>query len=275
MLLGCDLTAQVPDVIAILRNEEATAFNQDPLGIQATMVSSVNVSNPERYMIMGHCDATESRQLGWSISPDGLIRTDQHMCISTLWPMFEAVLSPCNASDIRQQWIYNVSRGNLVTKQQFAEQPACLMTSFAHAMRGSSVSVAICRANGPHWGVTKAGQLTTAAGSNETLSREGKQPATCVVRTDQTPIEAALGIGQLQVFAGRITDGFGAALVNVDTVAAHNITLSWERDLGLSPSKQIKVRDVYRRKDLGTFSNEFAASVEPHDTVLLRLEEVV
>ena len=34
-LLGCDLTQQVPVVADMLRNAEATAFNQDALGIQA------------------------------------------------------------------------------------------------------------------------------------------------------------------------------------------------------------------------------------------------
>ena len=135
MLLGCDLNAQVPEVIKILKNEEATAFNQDKLGIQATMISSTNVTQPERYMRMAECDAAEPRQLGWTIEADGSVRTATGMCISTLWPMFEAALRPCNATDVRQQWIYNASRGTLATKQAFAEQPACLMTSFAHAMR--------------------------------------------------------------------------------------------------------------------------------------------
>ena len=111
------------------------------------------------------------------------------MCVSTLWPMFEAALRRCNASDARQQWIYNMSEGSLVTKQAFAEQPTCLMTSFAHAMRGSSVSVAICRGTrGPHWAVTAHGQLSTAGaklldvGDTELGAR--KPAASCVVRSE-------------------------------------------------------------------------------------------
>ena len=40
--------------------------------------------------------------------------------------MFQAALSPCNGSDIRQRWIYNATRGTLATEQAFAEQPSCL-----------------------------------------------------------------------------------------------------------------------------------------------------
>ena len=277
MLLGCDLNAQVPEVIKILKNEEATAFNQDKLGIQATMISSTNVTQPERYMRMAECDAAEPRQLGWTIEADGSVRTATGMCISTLWPMFEAALRPCNATDVRQQWTYNASRGTLATKQAFAEQPACLMTSFAHAMRGSSVSVAICRTTGPRWAVTQHGQLSTAgpnpqadSGSAERVVK--KPAASCVVRADSTPIESALGIGQLQVYAGRVDGGFGVGLVNVDTIEAHNITVTWA-ELGVSPQQQMHVRDIYKREDMGSIAGRFTARVEPHDTVLLRISK--
>jgi alpha-galactosidase len=93
-----------------------------------------------------------------------------------------------------------------------------------------------------------------------------------VVRSDQTPIESALGIGQLQVYAGPLSGGgFGAGLVNTDTIQANNVTLNWG-ELGLPVEKRMAVRDVWRRRDLGVFSGQISLRVEPHDTVLLRLE---
>jgi alpha-galactosidase len=319
MLLGCDLTVQTPEVIEILSNEEATSLNQDKLGIQATLRSSVRVSSPERYMVMGQCNASDPQQLGWSIiesddeSGSTMIRAGRGMCVSTLWPMFEAALFPCNTSDARQRWVYNVSTGTLVTWQAFAEQPTCLMTSFAHAMRGSSVSVAICRSNGPSWAVTKDGQLSSAGATPGPLAappppppprtlvhllssagatphplaappppppphehadkkkkKKKKKPASCVVRRDSTPIETALGIGQLQVYAGRVVGGFGVALVNTDTISPHPITVRWA-ELGLQPTQLMQVRDIYQRMDVGNVSGQFTAVVPPHDTALLRL----
>ena len=41
-------------------------------------------------MLMGQCNKTDPRQLGWSLGTDGLVRTDRDMCITTLWPMFQA-----------------------------------------------------------------------------------------------------------------------------------------------------------------------------------------
>jgi hypothetical protein len=187
--------------------------------------------------------------------------------------MFQAALSPCNGSDIRQRWIYNATRGTLATEQAFAEQPSCLMTAFAHAIRGSSVSVAICRATGPNWAVTKEGFLSTAGPNPASQATASKPKAECVVRTDSTPIEAALGIGQLQVYGGRVAHGYGVGLTNVDSLAAHPITVQFE-DLGVGAAVEMRVRDVWGKRDLGAFQGNFTARVGAHDTVLLRLEPV-
>ena len=117
--------------------------------------------------------------------------------------------------------------------------------------------------------------LTTAEAKSVAKSEialKGPKPkADCVSRTDETAIEQALGIGQLQVYGGKVSGGFGVALVNVDTLDSSSaITVTWAM-LGLAPSAQMAVRDVWARKDLGTFTGKFTAQVAAHDTALLRL----
>ena len=89
------------------------------------------------------------------------------------------------------------------------------------------------------------------------MENGAKPAASCVVRTDATPIESAIGIGQLQVYAGRIVDGFGVGLVNVDTIAAHTITVTWA-ELGVSPQQKMSVRDVFKREDIGILTKKGA-----------------
>ena len=71
MILGCDLRAQRPDIVNVLSNREATAFNQDPLGVQATLLASTKVQSNESYMLLKPCNTSEPRQLGWEMDPSG------------------------------------------------------------------------------------------------------------------------------------------------------------------------------------------------------------
>ena len=232
------------------------------------------------------------------------------------YPRYGAIIQPCNGRDSRQHWLYNRSSGWLRTALAFtAAQPTCLATAFAHAMRGSSVSVAICRSNGPEWTVREDGTLhaesmpSTAAGHATAAAAEaaaeaaaaeaavgggrggtshrslGAAPAAhCVNRTDSTGIESALGIGQLQVYAGAVVGGWAVALVNADSVQAHNITVDWAL---LPPHPQVvtpasngsaemppmvyAVRDVWAHMDLGSHENGLTLAVAPHDTALLKV----
>ena len=302
MILGCDLTAQRPDVIEVLRNGEATAMNQDKLGVQATMLASTNVTEPEAYMLLKPCNATVDRQVGWFIDPlstagatrdatpgvvEVAVKTKQDRCISAAWPMYDAFVAPCNTSDTRQTWVWNSTAGTLRTSIVYTTaQPTCLVAAFAHVLRGSSVKVGICRANGPVWNVrpdgtlaSSLGPIATDIGDRKTGPKTGpgvtKPTQECVERVDATPMERALGIGQLQVYGGPLSPRgeWGVGLVNMDTMHSRNITLQW-KDLpgNVHPSAKFVVRDVWAKRNVpGTHSGSFTVRVNPHDTALIRL----
>jgi len=59
------------------------------------------------------------------------------------------------------------------------------------------------------------------------------------------------------------------ALLNRGEAIA-NITADW-KPLGLMPGEKFEVRDLWAHQNLGTYTNEFAAKVAPHETILLRL----
>jgi len=74
--------------------------------------------------------------------------------------------------------------------------------------------------------------------------------------------------GDLEVWAKEMEDGSKAVgLFNRGKVAA-KVTAKWS-ELGLT-GKQ-KVRDLWRQKDLGKFSDNFEASVPRHGVALVRI----
>jgi alpha-galactosidase len=76
------------------------------------------------------------------------------------------------------------------------------------------------------------------------------------------------GEGDLKVYAKPMDDGsLAVGLFNTGAAAA-TVTANWS-DLKIS-GKQ-RVRDLWRQKDLGIFSDKFEASVAPHGVVLVRI----
>ena len=53
--------------------------------------------------------------------------------------------------------------------------------------------------------------------------------------------------------------------------ARANVSISWQK-LGITGRKI--VRDLWRQKDLGTFSESYSVEVEPHGVVLVKVSGV-
>jgi len=48
------------------------------------------------------------------------------------------------------------------------------------------------------------------------------------------------------------------------------IAVSWE-DIGLFPATKARVRDLWKRADVGAFTGRYEAKVEPHGVVMVRI----
>jgi alpha-galactosidase len=78
--------------------------------------------------------------------------------------------------------------------------------------------------------------------------------------------------GDQEVWAKRLKDGSRAVvLFNRDAKTA-GIKVNWQ-ELGLTGGKTAKVRDLWLHKDLGKFSDEFTAEVDPHGVVVLKVKQ--
>ncbi|KAI8917494.1 alpha-galactosidase I from Mortierella Vinacea [Powellomyces hirtus] len=74
-----------------------------------------------------------------------------------------------------------------------------------------------------------------------------------------------------QVFAGPLVDGHVVVLLNRDSVPA-KITASFDK-IGLTSTTTARVRDLWRRQDIGTATGSFTVdAVLPHSVIIVKLQ---
>jgi alpha-galactosidase len=80
---------------------------------------------------------------------------------------------------------------------------------------------------------------------------------------------AVASVGDTRVYAKKMADGSQAVgLFNLDDQAVANVTVKWS-DLHLEGAAT--VRDLWRQKNLGQFTNEFTLPVAPHSAELVKI----
>jgi alpha-galactosidase len=95
-----------------------------------------------------------------------------------------------------------------------------------------------------------------------------------VIAVDQDP----LGIqgrkvhdsGAHEVWLKPLADGSRAVILFNRGTEESPIAATWE-DVGLFPGGKALVRDLWKKADLGTFSDRFQAKVEPHGVVMVKI----
>lgn len=97
-----------------------------------------------------------------------------------------------------------------------------------------------------------------------------------VVAVDQDPLgiqgRRVLDGGAREVWMKPLHDGSRAVIFFNRGSVRTPIGALW-KDIGLAPGSKALVRDLWKKADLGTFTNTFETQVEPHDVVMLRITE--
>jgi alpha-galactosidase len=95
-----------------------------------------------------------------------------------------------------------------------------------------------------------------------------------VIAIDQDPLgrqgRRVWRQGELEVWSKPLADGGRAVLLFNRGEAAATITAHWT-DLGLADHQSVKVRDLWKGRDLSKAKDEVSAKVEPHGVVMLKL----
>lgn len=79
-------------------------------------------------------------------------------------------------------------------------------------------------------------------------------------------------IPQIEIWAGPLTGGaYAVVLLNRGNITNESITVRWT-DIGLPADKSATVRDLWARKDLGTFTGSYTGENIPvHSVQMLKI----
>jgi alpha-galactosidase len=93
-----------------------------------------------------------------------------------------------------------------------------------------------------------------------------------VIAVDQDPLgkegTRVWKNGDLEAWARELKGGNRAVVLLNRGTSQRDIAIAWE-DLGYPNHLPAKVRDLWQKKDLGTFTGKFSAPVGPHAVVMI------
>jgi hypothetical protein len=249
LLIGCDITSMSPETFSILTNPEVIAVSQDALGKQGHKVAS-QYSGGAAYVDVTNCDASKKSQQ-WRYGNDKSIRQVQTgYCLDiyncgtadgTPIEIFTCHLNDTNSCSQSKNQLWNVNSDGTITSVM---DDKCLDV---YDFTGPSVETWTCN-GGPNQKWTFQSDGTLKSGENLCLDVQG----------------------DLEVWAGPLSGGSVAAVLFNRSPASANITANWS-DIGLSASASATVRDLWARKDLGTYQGSFSSEVASHGVVMVKV----
>lgn len=267
LLIGCDITKLTPEIKDILMNPEVIAVNQDKLGIQGHKIKSTqyytkprtkfmnffdfNQENKEEYVVVNKCEGKLGQK--WTIMEDGSIRNQESGLCLTIpdckKEQADLMVQECHIGDQErceksknQEWDMK-DDGQIISR----------MNGFCVDVRnGDGPEVLSFQCHGSDnqkWKYNK---------EEGTITNQDR----CMQPESQTEF--------LEVWAGKLDGGSYAVILLNRGKSEKEITALWE-DIGFDRSKECKVRDLWERKDLGSFKEKFSAKVRPHASVFVKI----
>ncbi|MCD6377150.1 MAG: glycoside hydrolase family 27 protein [Caldisericaceae bacterium] len=79
-------------------------------------------------------------------------------------------------------------------------------------------------------------------------------------------------LGDLEVWSKELRDGSRAVVLFNRSKKSAKIGISWE-EIGMNKAALMKVRDLWKKKDLGVFKNGYSATVPPHDVIMIKVTQ--
>ena len=261
LLIGCDINTMTKEIYNILTNKEIIAVNQDPLGIQGRKVWSktfeatkkTDLSSDPAELEIVQCDGRDEQK--WYFKEDGSIRNEEgDLCIEIPNCKNERIVqlatAPCHIGDKKyceesrnQEWYYNETSKTITSK----------MNGFCvevESYSGRVVDVNKCR-----------------GGHNQFWSRDEKLSNIKYFELCITP-EKSNDI--IEVWSGLLENGDYAVILLNRGKVEREIEAFW-KDVGLEEGSTAKVRDLWKHKDIGEFTNSFSSVVSPHSSIFLRV----
>jgi alpha-galactosidase len=275
LLIGCDVTTMSTATKTILTNDEVIAINQDKLGKQASLVSTLyepRAPNDAQNVIVDNCNAADATQQ-WTFGSDAKIRVksdgrclDIDQCAED--PNGDNVsVFDCHAllnktpsflSDGRPRIDCNGT--NQLWRMSGTAIYSELNSTFALDVYQGGDSSQYNRNVQVYPFHSSANEAWTYDSSSGLIKNSGTGKCLALDK----------GAAATQVIAGPLMNGaYVVILLNRGTSAA-SITATWA-SFGVAANKNFAVRDLWQHKDMGTFNTSYTATANAHGVVMVKL----
>jgi alpha-galactosidase len=257
LLIGCDITNMSKNTFDILTNPEVIAINQDPLGIQGRKIET-NQPKPEgpapvkagSKLYVATCNGGDEQK--WTINNDGsIVNMAGNLCIDI----------PNCANNAVQLELYQCHIGDSGHCGNSRNQEWTLKNDGTIVSRLNNMCIDVYDFNGP--------VVETYNCNGGTNQKWVYDSTSHTIKNGQKCLSPSSGVDALEVWAGLLSDdSYAVMLLNRGDVSS-KMYARWE-EIGL-PKGDAVVRDLWARKDLGTYTDEFSATVEGHSSFLLKI----
>ena len=258
LLIGCDITNMSKETFEILTNPEVIAINQDKLGIQGRKIKTEQpipegdstVFKNGAKLIVEECTGREEQK--WKMNSDGSIRTVKgDFCVDI----------PDCANNAIQLELFNCHIGNKQFCGESKNQVWTFNSDGTIVSKFNNFCLDVYDFHGP---VVET--FPCNGGTNQKWVYDSNAQT---IKNGDKCLTVSNGLDSLEVWAGLLSDNsYAVMLLNRGTSKAEMIA-RW-KEIGL-PEGEAVVRDLWARKDVGTFTNSFSATVGPHSSYLLKI----
>ena len=261
LLVGCDVTKMTEETKSILMNPEVIAVNQDPLGIQGRKVTSSQVYRPLGFKLnaetaplkIAPCKGTPAQQ--WVINSDGSITNGEGLCMD---------IYNCDDTDGAQAEVFMCHVGDKSFCKESKNQEWDFVNGSTITSRMNGKCLDVWNNVGPNV------EMWSCNGGNN--QKWTYYPNDRSLRSLGKCLTTATGAELLEVWAGKLADGSYAVVLLNRAQTIFSISVKWS-DIGITTT-MAKVRDLWERKELGTFAYGYAANVKPHASILIKVTPV-
>ncbi|XP_065825986.1 probable alpha-galactosidase [Oscarella lobularis] len=249
LIMGNDVRNIDKETLTILTNKEVLAVNQDALGVQGTLRANRSVVISTNALVAAQSCVSGSQYQTWkfNVSSGAILNVETGACLSAPTSnLVQVSVQPCDSGNPAQKWAFGDH--NKIHPAQ--DKLRCLDV---YMYSGPPIQLANCK-NTSFQNQQFAFESDGTFRPNVSKLCVGLQP-----------------VAQAEVWGGPLSDNaFAAVLLNKDA-KPRNITVQWS-DLNFSSSASYSVRDLWQRKDMGTFTQNYTAlDVPVHGVAMIKL----
>ena len=264
LLIGCDITIMSEEIKNILTNKEVIEINQDSLGDQGHKIKRIPVKLPDDFepalfesdLELVDCNGTKEQK--WYINSDNSIRNNnENLCMEIPDCVdydTKVKTRDCHIKDksycsnsTNQEWIYDKETSQIWS---IFDPDKCLDV-YNHT--GPSVQTYPCDTEIPS-------QKWEYDEKEHTLKTNGKCLASMV--NDEV----------VEIWKGKLNNNsFAVLLVNRASIE-YNVEVNLT-EIGFN-NKNVKLRDLWNKTDLGEFKEKYSVLIKSHDCVFLKVSTI-